>query len=203
MQRLCLYPPNWLSPATPSSHPSTYFSASKKRRTLHTYLLCTSILKGLYDLFDSTLSFRSLCKQSHGDSPYHKRTASFLLHPCFRLLAKTSAACILRYTKFPTRIDKPYSIGRVKEKHIYFSNFVCISFPAKAIEPVNGHISIPDVFRSIYPSHVNCQLANLFSHLPRHLSLHCYRVSIQPKLPPRHWMDPCSCDYIRRSVYVS
>lgn len=132
-------------------------------------------------------------------------------HPCFRLVAKTSAACIFRYTVFPTRIDKPYKHRSRKENIFTFGIFLHF-FLSKAIEPVNGHISISDLF-FFYLFYFNpkkkkltfspCKLANLFSPLCSLKLALIQSIKISQIFPPRHWMDPCSCDYIRRSVYVS
>lgn len=88
---------------------------AKTRRALHQFQKAIIFIHPIYT-YDSTPSF---CKQSI------EQTASSLPPksqppnpnpPCPRLVAKTSAACIFRYTKFPTRIDKPYSIESRMER---------------------------------------------------------------------------------------
>lgn len=90
---------------------------AKTRRALHQFQKAIIFIHPIYT-YDSTPSF---CKQSHidranGELPPPKIPTPSPYPPCSRLVAKTSAACIFRYTKFPTRIDKPYSIESRMER---------------------------------------------------------------------------------------
>ena len=167
----------------PPSPPSTQLYIFPRQKTPN----ATSISKDLINLYDSTPSSILL----HRDSPYHSERRASTPHPCFRLVAKTSAACIFCYTVFPTRIDKPALQHRSRKENIFtFGIFFLHSSPAKPLNLLTA-ISLSQTF-FFYLFHFNPKNlpflpANLpiFSHIYAVLSLHYFRASKSAKFSYR------------------